>query len=343
MPKKWLIILGIVVAVILAVFFWNKSRRLTTGKTLPDAAAGPQIAFLADGELVVYDHATGEFSQLTQANRRVRNADWSPDGRYLVFEVDAKEKDNDILYRLDVTDGKLLRLTPVGFPDCHMPVWSPDGQWIACYTDSSSLNSEIFLIQPDGTGATPLTNGTQPSWSADSQRLIYILRKDLTTNVLDNDMATIDIQSGTVAFLAELDGYQAFPKWSPDEKMIAYVSADSPWGYGNAHDFSINISNGDSITVVSDTPSVYDIYYKWSSDGAAFRFSNCQYYPASDETDCRGSVFSQLIDFSPDGRTILQVDKDKLCLIPIENDCVETSKILKPGWLRVIGWRPSSG
>ncbi|NOY99182.1 MAG: hypothetical protein GXP40_08270 [Chloroflexi bacterium] len=340
--RKALKFLGIAAIITFAVALFVKSRSLVTGKTLT-ASEAPQIAFLTfrnwKGDVYVYDHAAGKTIKLTQTDS-IRDAAWSPDGRYLAFQVYAQGDDNDVIYRLDVTSGELLRLTPIGFPDCNMPAWSPDGKWIACYTDG--LDSEIFLIQANGTGTTSLTSGSQPSWSSDGKRLIYILRKDLATSNLDADIATIDIQTGTVAFLAELDGYEAFPRWSPDEKMVAFVSADSPWGYGNAHDFSINILSGDSITIVSDHPSVFDIYYKWSPDGAALRFANCEYYPASGETSCRGSIMSQTIDFSPDGKQILQVDLNNgICIIPIETDCVELPKEWETLYgLRVIGWRP---
>lgn len=115
--RKVLKYLGIAAMIILAVTLFARSRRLITGKTLsPDH--GPQVAFLAKNNIYVYDHDSQKFIQLTQSREHIDEVVWSPDGRYLAFREANYEKHSGILYRLDVTSGELLRLTPINGPDC---------------------------------------------------------------------------------------------------------------------------------------------------------------------------------------------------------------------------------
>ena len=55
----------------------------------------------------------------------------------------------------------LLQLTNGG--DNLGPSWSPDGNWIA-FTSFRDGNNEIYIIHPDGTGLTRITNNTISDW-----------------------------------------------------------------------------------------------------------------------------------------------------------------------------------
>jgi TolB protein len=57
-----------------------------------------------------------------------RPLDWSPDGRYLVFQSDTRAFESD-LYILDTRDGTIRNLTQDGWWD-EAPSWSPDGKSI---------------------------------------------------------------------------------------------------------------------------------------------------------------------------------------------------------------------
>jgi WD40 repeat protein len=71
------------------------------------------------------------------------------------------------------TDGsQYRRLTDDGFRD-RGPVWSPDGQHIAFYSDRSGTY-EVWTIRPDGSGLQRITSFERanfPVWSPDGRRL----------------------------------------------------------------------------------------------------------------------------------------------------------------------------
>ncbi len=84
---------------------------------------------------------------------------WSPDGSRIVFEAGTSDGPQSI-YWLTVGQDDLHRAT-IGesvAPGDILPDWSPDGRWIA-FTRSRSGGDEIFVVRPDGSGLTQLTNG----------------------------------------------------------------------------------------------------------------------------------------------------------------------------------------
>ena len=326
--RKVLKNLGIVAMIILAVILFVRPRRLVTGKTLPPDH-GPQVAFLAKNNIYVYDHDSRKFIQLTQSRGHINEAVWSPDGRYLIFREYNDKEDSGILYRLDVTSADILRLTPINGPDCWGLAWSLDGRSVACHTSTEASVNDIFLVQPDGSGMNFLTNGAYPSWSADSQRLIY------TT---DQGITAIDLQNGETSLLLALDEFAWFPKWSPDGQMVAYAATDD----FSSGLFSINIWDGESVTVVVENVIRAESYqYTWKSDGAALRISNFEYDLAGGETRPRTVG---LPVYSPDGLQWFDVGiTNEICLFPAplvadENNCTKSPGNLYD--IHAVNWRP---
>jgi Tol biopolymer transport system component len=101
---------------------------------------------------------------------------WSPDGRQLAFTASVAAGGHT--YAIDVESGwpartlKLL-LTPPGPPDIRYRPWSwsPDGRWIAAYSERGAG----MIVYEVATGAhreiSPV--GAKPRWLGDSRRLIY--------------------------------------------------------------------------------------------------------------------------------------------------------------------------
>jgi Bacterial Ig-like domain (group 2)/WD40-like Beta Propeller Repeat len=101
--------------------------------------------------------------------RHVANPTWSPDGTQLAFEG-WELSDTRYIYVMnaDGSGAHSLRNTAGG----RSPAWSPDGSQLAFG------RSDIWLINPDGSGATNLTQGNgafalTPAWSPDGSRLVF--------------------------------------------------------------------------------------------------------------------------------------------------------------------------
>jgi Tol biopolymer transport system component len=99
--------------------------------------------------------------------------------------------------------------------EVNRPVWSPDGQRIAFTCVVVTGNSDLCIVNRDGTGFVRLTSGaaseSDPAWSPDGKRIAF------TWNA---EIALIALADGGVTTLT--DGRE--PSWSPDGFKLVFVS-----------------------------------------------------------------------------------------------------------------------
>jgi Tol biopolymer transport system component len=125
---------------------------------------------------------SGAHQNLTDHSAVDRLADWSADGKEIVFMSD--REDAVRLWVLEVATGKTRRLTPREqhlTPATHSaeaeggPRWSPDNKLIA-YLAPAAEGSTIWVVgTEDGSNpqATNIRGATSFAWYKDSKRLIY--------------------------------------------------------------------------------------------------------------------------------------------------------------------------
>jgi len=110
------------------------------------------------------------------SGRGVSDPTWSPDGTKLAFGgywQDSPGNGTRCIFVIN-TNGSgpaCLGDTQGSGSD---PAWSPDGSQLAFVRSDYLLGtSDIWLINPDGSGATNLTQGAGPAWSPDGSRLVF--------------------------------------------------------------------------------------------------------------------------------------------------------------------------
>jgi tricorn protease len=141
-------------------------------------------------------------------------ADVSPDGKRAVFEARGD------LFTVPAKDGATRHLTATSGVRESSPAWSPDGAWIAYYSDVTG-EMELYLRPQDGHGEPEaLTDGGAvwrypPVWSPDSKRLAFG-DSDHRLQVLDVDAGSLDVVDTDTQ--GDIDTYH----WSPDSAWIAY-------------------------------------------------------------------------------------------------------------------------
>ena len=109
-------------------------------------------AFRPDGKAILFSSTRGgsvgvwKTSRDGSATERICDgdqADWSPDGKSIVF------RRNECVLTRELATGREKRLTPEDWPHCSGPAWSPDGKTIAfaCRWDAGNA---IFHVPAQG-------------------------------------------------------------------------------------------------------------------------------------------------------------------------------------------------
>jgi Tol biopolymer transport system component len=189
--------------------------------------------------------------------------DWSPDGKFLMYDApqaDGVEKD---IFRMAVPSGEIVNLTADNPTWDSSPVWSPDGNWMAFVSDRAEegkLSDNLWLMDPQGGQVRRLTNSDAtfqedigPNWSPDSSQVAFLRISLFGENAQPDSPSglwVVDVNTGEERLLQALDGFLLgleAPVWSPDGNWIAY-SAPGPadtdiWIIPAADGEPINLSN----------------------------------------------------------------------------------------------------
>ena len=92
----------------------------------------------------------------------------SPDGKRIAFTIRIPKVMNDI-YVIDITGDNLRRLTDHPWQDLE-PAWSPDGQWIAFWSNRDR-DIAVYLMEADQQAASP-------EWSPDGQQIAFVSQQE---------------------------------------------------------------------------------------------------------------------------------------------------------------------
>jgi Tol biopolymer transport system component len=253
-----------------------------------------------------------------------------------VMNADGTELKN-LTKRYDLRTSNVL-----AYANVH-PSWSPDGKKIAfaafglaytldgvvhlnrkpnvTYTHKS--NSEICVMDADGSGLELLTNGyhgnIRPAWSPDGKKIAFSSNRDGF-----GDIYVMDVDEGNVKRLTFSKGLASNNEasWSPDGKRIAF-SSEIPYSrksyrYSGVKDWhfkhEICVMNADGSDVKRLTDGyVWNSHPAWSPDGKKIAFqSGGPLYWDIYVMDPDGSGKKKLTrrdskepSWSPDGRKII--------------------------------------
>jgi tricorn protease len=206
------------------------------GFDIQSAAAGPgAIVYDQFGALRLYDLASGQTrrvdvtidADLPQLRPRFEKVDpeqilhaaISPTGKRVLFEAHGEI----LAVPAEKGDTRNLTRTP-GVAD-RDPSWSPDGRWIAWFSDESGEYA-LHLRAPDGLGPVrKIDLGEPPSffylprWSPDSKKIAYT-DKRMNLWVVDiGNPKPVKIDTD----LYDTPFHHLDPAWSPDSRWIAYT------------------------------------------------------------------------------------------------------------------------
>ena len=197
-------------------------------------SAGPDdLVFQAGGRLYLLNLGTNKYAEVkinivadistlmprtVSVGNNISNFDISPDAKRSVFEARGD------LFSIPAENGVIINLTNTSGAWERLPSWSPNGKWLAYWSDESG-EYEIHLRDNASGQAKKVTNikkgmGWNLAWSPDSKKIAFI--NDLQEiNLLTIDGGSLETIDNTTDL--PYNGLQGFNvSWSPDNKWIAY-------------------------------------------------------------------------------------------------------------------------
>jgi tricorn protease len=272
----------------ITLFAYNtKTKKVTelirnNGLDIKSASAGPDaIVYEQFGALNLFDPKSGKTRQINvtisgdmpalrakyeKVTNRITNVAISPTGARAVFEA----RGDIISVPAEKGDARnLTNSTGVAERD---PAWSPDGKWIAYFSEESGEYA-LHLRDQKGVGEVKKINlGNPPSffysptWSPDSKKIAY---SDKRLNIW-----YVDIEKGTPVKIdtQSRGGGGASLSWSPDSRWLTYTKPLKSW-YSAVFVYSVEdgkitqITDGlsDAASPVFDKSGKY-IYFTASTD-----------------------------------------------------------------------------
>lgn len=143
--------------------------------------------------------ANGSGAEERLMDRPARTTDWSPDGRFIVYNYPSEKNRSDIWCLPLIGDRKYYTLLATEFAESQGQ-FSPDGRWLAYVSDESG-NYEIYVqsFTADGKlGSNKVRvspqGGNYPRWRRDGKELFYV--------ATDEQMMAVPVQTGGTTFVA---------------------------------------------------------------------------------------------------------------------------------------------
>jgi Tol biopolymer transport system component len=175
------------------------------------------------GALMKLDIAGNVVSRITEPGRTVFANDyfgpaatWSPDGTRIAFAATdaAGSKEKMQVFVSDADGGGATALTDPG-SFITAAAWSPDGNWIAFDRIVTVVLHRQFVIRPDGSGLTDLTDGFIAGvccarWSPDSRALLVAgtVADDRVSQLL-----IVPVGGGGISQVTTVSGFYSAFSW----------------------------------------------------------------------------------------------------------------------------------
>jgi len=241
----------------------TKTRRITQlianngsgDLDIKSASAGPDgIVFERFGSLNLYDLKSGRTKKLNvtvngdmlairpkfeKVGARIVNPAISPTGARAVFEARGE------IITVPAEKGDARNLTNTTGAAERDPSWSPDGNWIAYFSDESGEYA-LHLRNQTGLGdVKKISLGDRPSffynptWSPDSKKIAYT---DKRLNIW-----YVDVDNGSPVRVDTLNRGGTTPNWSPDSRWLVYTKPLQSW-YSAVFVYSLEDGKSTQIT-----------------------------------------------------------------------------------------------
>jgi TolB protein len=261
---------------------------------------GKTIAFASfrDKDLDIYIMSADGAGQkrLTTTKGDDGHPHWSPDGSRIIFNSartsdTAAKKNIDEIFSMKPDGSDVKQMTDLKSVSTYASI-SPDGKKVVFRGSTStpafawdmtsnpnSLNSEIFVMDIDGTNVVNISNSASfdgwPMWSPDSQKVVFASNRSGKPN--SGQLYVCNIDGSELQQLTDLPGAVVQPSWSSDGKYLyGYQEWETPdEEYGYVVEIPVSRDKTKVLTGPSRAAtSVIDSYPNVSPDGKTIVFQS---------------------------------------------------------------------
>jgi TolB protein len=214
-------------------------------------------------ELCAIDYDGANMEQLTRSGGLKLFPDWAPSGSVLAYCTYGTSTLNLCTYALGTGKPNIIS-SRAGLNTT--PAFSPDGRRIAASLGFEG-NSEIYVMNSNGTGLSRLTNSKgidiSPSWSPNGRQIAFVSDRTGTPQIYVMNADGTDVQRLTFE-----GSYNTSPAWSPRGDLIAFVQRQP----GGTNQICVTDLTGD--TYMRLTSGMNNEDPCWSPDGLHIAFSS---------------------------------------------------------------------
>lgn len=185
---------------------------------------------------------------------------FSPDGKRVAFLSNMSGVPQ--LFLVPAAGGWPEQVTVLDDPVGSV-AWSPDGNWLAItVAPGGGLNSQIYVVRPDGTGLRRLTEGGRENnwlgdWTPDSKGILFSSNRKSGASM---DAWLVDVASGKMTLVAENQGIGTIVDVSEDGRY-ALVNRVRSRGDNDLHRVALAASGGETLVTKHTPPAEFEGHF----------------------------------------------------------------------------------
>ncbi|HEX6983011.1 MAG TPA: DUF5050 domain-containing protein [Balneolaceae bacterium] len=207
-------------------------------------------------EIYIVDASGYPITRIPRPAESLHDSDpsWSPDGKKLIFSQSNNNSNGNDIVSVNV-DGTGRKKVNDDRPYDSWPLYTPDGSKIVFYSLNRGGNSQIFIMNADGTNVTQLSDhdffAHHLAMSNDGSMLAFEVQGD------PQRIYVMNIDGTGTRPLTNDTNSNAWASWSPDGSQLIYYNFDT------TDIFKINV-DGTGLTNITNTPGIDETDPYWS-------------------------------------------------------------------------------